>query len=241
QVPPPSGFRPSAKPLGRARTRRDQRKFHFGKAGACVGANGLVMGEKLLAQRLLSLLRDTIGGNSRAAQAVLEWAADQSGWLWPQLESGTNLCWEGLPALVQAIDTDEAPAPLAGCVDAVVRLLELDSFEAALLEAAVALSRGRRLSSLRMRLIAAGEDVALLTARAAGARPDDAAARLRASAPLSLGLLCLSTEMPLGGLDLAVAWPFGQLLDKGLTDDSRMVEALAGLPQTASLTPADFV
>src|SRR3954470_10865411 len=81
-------------------------------------------------------------------------------------------CWESLAALARAIETEEAPAPLAGCLDAVSRLLELDAFEAAVLEATVALGRAPRLSVLRMRLIAAGEDVGLLVARAAGALPD---------------------------------------------------------------------
>ena len=35
------------------------------------------MGEKLLAQRALALLRDTVGPSSQEAAAALCWAADQ--------------------------------------------------------------------------------------------------------------------------------------------------------------------
>lgn len=198
------------------------------------------MGEKLLAQRLLLLLRETHVGTSDTARALLEWVTDQSEWLWPRRKNRKPPCWKTLAARSRAIATDEAPPPLLGCVDAVSRLLELDPFDAGLLSAAVLLARSARLAPLRHLLLAAGENVALLAARVAGAGPDEAAARLRGSAPLALGLLFLSVSPQHRGTDLAIHWRFGDILHKDVTDDARLVEALAGIRQTASLAPADF-
>lgn len=196
------------------------------------------MGEKLLAQRLLLLLRDMKSDTSRAAQAVLEWTAEQREWLWPQIASGKAACWRRLPALARAIEIDAAP--LAGCMASVSRLLELDPFETELLAGAVMLCRSPRLLTLRQRLLAAGEDIGTLLACLAGARPEEAPARLRTAAPVTLGLLTRASEGPLGGLDLAVAWWFGQLLNQELADEAALVDALAGVRQTALLTRSDF-
>src|SRR4051812_39185712 len=198
------------------------------------------MGEKLLAQRLLLLLRESHVGTSAIARAVLEWTADQREWLWPQRRGASAPCWKTLPARVRAIRTDEAPLPLLGCVDAVSRLLELDDFDAELLRAAVMLGRSAPLTALRERLLEAGEDVALLAARAAGAAGEEAAARLRGAAPLALGLLFLSISPKHRGTGIAIHWRFGEIIDKDLTDESRLVEALAGIRQSASLDPEDF-
>jgi hypothetical protein len=67
-----------------------------------------------LAQRMLLLLRDTVGGTSRDAAAALEWATDQREWLWPHHawaeadgESGDKLDWQSLVRLAGEIDTTE--------------------------------------------------------------------------------------------------------------------------------------
>jgi hypothetical protein len=58
------------------------------------------MGEKLLAQRALSLLRDTFGQSSREAGVTLEWAREQRDWLWSGRDwcgvEGEPLDWESL-------------------------------------------------------------------------------------------------------------------------------------------------
>src|SRR5688572_19724218 len=99
------------------------------------------MGEKLLAQRLIRLLRDSNGRSSRLALALLDWARDQQDWLWPQLTFAVDaaemdetpwpaaaqadggcpadsLSWERLPELASAIDTDEPVPALFECIDA---------------------------------------------------------------------------------------------------------------------------
>ena len=43
------------------------------------------MGEKLLAQRLIRLLRDTTGRSSRTALNLLDWLRDERDWLWPDV------------------------------------------------------------------------------------------------------------------------------------------------------------
>lgn len=199
------------------------------------------MGEKLLAQQLLLLLRETNGGTTRTARAALAWAKEERLWLWPHLKGGKGPGWRDLPALARAIDTGETPATLFACVEAVARLLQFDAFEAGLLRAAVALGRSRRLAPLRQRLLEAGENVALLAARVAGASPEEAAMRLRASGPVALGLVAATVGGRHPGVDLIVCWRFGEILDKELADEKQLVEAMAGIRQTASLTPEDFV
>ncbi|HEX5182670.1 MAG TPA: AAA family ATPase [Allosphingosinicella sp.] len=198
------------------------------------------MGEKLLAQQLLLLLRETNGGTTRTARAALAWAKEERLWLWPHLKGGKRPGWRDLPALARAIDTGETPAPLFACVEAVARLLELDAFEAALLRTAVALDRSRRLAPLRQRLLEAGENIALLAARVAGAAPGEAAMRLRASGPVALGLVAATAGGRHPGVNLFVCWRFGEILDKELADEEQLIEAMAGIRQTAALVPEDF-
>jgi SpoVK/Ycf46/Vps4 family AAA+-type ATPase len=214
------------------------------------------MGEKLLAQRLLVLLRDTVGRQSKEGQAALEWALDQRDWLWPGRAwadeaapalfgrvgagAGDTIDWISLPRLLAEIDTDEPePAPLAG-VRAAADLLELGDFDRALLAAVAGFERLGRLSSLRMRLAAAGAEVSLLLARLAGAPPAEAAVRVRRSEALSLGLLWLGHDAGYGSSELQLQWRFGRVLDEGAVDEARLVDALAGVRQPASLDRSDF-
>jgi len=205
------------------------------------------MGEKLLAQRMLLALRDTMGGGGKAAAATLEWAFEQRGWLWPERTfadaekgiAGERLEWGRLGELAGAMDT-HAPRPelLAG-VGAAARLLQLDDFEARLLETAVALWRMPRLATLRRSLASVGVNMAAFAAVLAGADASGAAERVRRSATVTLGLLYFHAEGS-GGIELAVDWRFGDALDQGLRGDEAMIETLVGAPQQANLERGDF-
>ncbi|MGQ0588799.1 MAG: AAA family ATPase [Sphingosinicella sp.] len=218
------------------------------------------MGERLLAQRLIRLLRDTTGRTSRTGLALLDWAVDQRDWLWPGIAfaddagappeggwlsrfggSGETLCWERLPALAEAIDTREAEPALFGCVDTVAELLVLDPFEREVLRVVAAFDRLPRLAAFRSRLFGSGEDLPALVGRLAGAEPGEAARRVRRSAPVALGLLFAGDgDYGAGGQDLGIDWRFGRVLDAGLTDPDRLIDALAGIRQSATLAPDDF-
>jgi len=84
------------------------------------------MGEKLLAQRVLTLLRDTYGKSSREAEAALQWAQDSRDWLWPDRiwadpetgVAGDTIDWTSLASLAGDIDVS-APLPeLFGTISA---------------------------------------------------------------------------------------------------------------------------
>jgi SpoVK/Ycf46/Vps4 family AAA+-type ATPase len=206
------------------------------------------MGEKLLAQRLLGLLRDGSGRGGKISAAVMEWAAEHRDWLWPDLafadaETGTTgeiLCWDRLRDQLGRIEADcEAPAFYA-CVDAVANLLALEPFDREVLAIATALSRLPRLASLKTRLLACGMDLVAMTGRLAGAEPSSAAGRVRRSAPVTLGLLFLSSDAGSGGLDLCVHWRFSRLLDDSRTGEAEILAALAGERQQATLCREDF-
>jgi transitional endoplasmic reticulum ATPase len=212
------------------------------------------MGEKLLAQRALWLLRDTVGPWSQEGAATLGWASDQRDWLWPgqgwadsppglvaRARGVQTLDWETLPRLLDRIDTDEAEPPLFVGLRAAAALLELDAFDSALIEAVAAFERLPRLSGLRFRLGSAGTDVPALIGRLAGAPPTEATARVRRSDALALGLLWYGADSGMSGSELQLQWRFARLLDEGPADEARLVAALAGVPQTATLGRSDFV
>jgi SpoVK/Ycf46/Vps4 family AAA+-type ATPase len=209
------------------------------------------MGEKLLAQQLLVLLRDTVGREGPAARALLDWAEARKDWLWPgrkwpgpkaasKRKARLALGWDSLPALAAAIDTAEPEAPLFALTQAVARLLAFDPFEAKLLSAVAALARLPRLSALRRQLSDAGLDLLPLLGRLAGAADSDSAARVRRSGPVSLGLLRIDLAKG-GSYAVDLDWAFARLLDGGSTNEEALIDALAGIRQAASLRPEDFV
>jgi transitional endoplasmic reticulum ATPase len=221
------------------------------------------MGEKLLAQRLIRLLRDTNGRSSRTALTLLDWLRDQRDWLWPDLAfadaeagfdgacgfgapvadasaEGETLSWDRLAELADAIDTDEPEPAVFGCVDAVSALLEFDAFEREVLRVTAAFDRLPRLAAFRGRMFGQGEDLAGLIGRLAGADAADAVRRVRRCGPVALGLLFVGGEYNGGGCDFGIDWRFGRVIDAGLTDPDRLVDALAGARQPARLTAEDF-
>jgi AAA+ superfamily predicted ATPase len=212
------------------------------------------MGEKLLAQRVLALLRDTIGRQSKEGLAALDWASDQRDWLWPgrawadeaapprfgRCRAGDTVDWESLPRLVQAIDTDEPEPDLFAAVRAAADLLGLDPFDRALIAVVAAFERLPNLAALRTRLSSDDVAAAPLFGRLAGAPAAEAAARVRRAEALSLGLLFLDRSPSYGEIDLQLAWRFARVLDEGLIDEARLVDALAGVRQTACLGRSDF-
>ncbi|HEX9965394.1 MAG TPA: AAA family ATPase [Allosphingosinicella sp.] len=208
------------------------------------------MGEKLLAQQLLGLLRDTIGRKSLAARILLDWAQERKDWLWPgrkwpgdkprRKKARLALDWDGLPALAAAVDTAEPEPPLFELTGAASRLLDFDPFEAMLLRSVAGLARLPRLSALRRQLADAGVDLLPLLGRLAGAPDGEAAARVRRSGPVSLGLLRIDLARG-GGYSVDLDWAFARLLDGGWADEEALIDALAGVRQSASLGPGDFV
>lgn len=213
------------------------------------------MGEKLLARRALALLRDTVGRQSQEGLAALGWAFDQRDWLWPgrawtdepapgvfaRARASDTLDWDTLPRLLASIDASEPETELFPGIRAATRLLELGTFDVALLQTVAAFERLPRLSSLRFRLASAGADVPLFVARLAGAPPAEAQARLRRSEALALGLLWCGTDSGCMGNELQLQWRFARLVDDGTADETRLADALAGVRQTASLQREDFV
>ncbi len=214
------------------------------------------MGEKLLAQRVLTMLRAMHGRNGRVMKNLLEWAEDGRDWLWPdrtwkkesdskggrrkQSCAGETLDWETLPRLVSEIDADEAEPVALAWVPAVGSLLELSDFDREVLRVGAAFSLLPRLDALRREISRAGEDMVALTGRLAGAERFEAAGRVRRSDPLSLGLLVVES-CSYSGINLELHWRMARLLEEGPVDETRLISALAGNRQAASLEPADFV
>jgi SpoVK/Ycf46/Vps4 family AAA+-type ATPase len=212
------------------------------------------MGERLLAQRALALLRDNVGRQSPEGLAALGWASDQRDWLWPDRSwaddpapgvfaraRSDSIDWETLPRLISSIDAAEPEPAVFGAIRSAAVLLGLGAFDLALLETVAAFERLPRLSALRFRLGNAGADVPALLGRLAGAPAAEAAARIRRSDALALGLLYLGFDSGGGGNEVQLQWLFARLLDEWAGDDTRLIDGLAGVRQTASLGRDDFV
>ena len=204
------------------------------------------MGEKLLAQRLIRLLRETEGRSSRTATMLVEWASDHRDWLWPDTEfievpgdEGARGFWEALPGLAEAIDVDEPPPRVLAAADRVARLLALDPFDHAVLSIATALTRLPRLATFRSRCYDLREQLIRIVGQLAGAEAVEAAHRVRRSGPVTLGLLETPGDSD-GDREVALGWDYSRALDAGLTEPDELIEALAGAPQQASLAMADF-
>lgn len=200
------------------------------------------MGEKLLTQRLIRLLRETESRSSQTARTLIQWIVDESAWLWPEMdypgEEDVARFWERLPALADAIDTrEEEVPPVMAAAAAVSGLLAFAPFDREVLGITTALSRLGHLGALRGRFYGCGDDLLRLVGRLAGAEPGSAVQRVRRSEPVTLGLVYAGGG---DGRDLGLDWGFNRVLDAGLTEPGELIEALAGAPQRPTLSESDF-
>jgi len=200
------------------------------------------MGEKLLAQRLIRVLRETESRSSQTARTLIQWIVDESAWLWPDvafaMDEDAGQFWNRLPALADAIDTDEGEAPPAMAASAAVAdLLGFAPFDREVLCIVTAFTRLGHLGGLRGRFYGCGDELLRLVGRMAGAEPGSEVRRVRRSEPVTLGLVYAGGS---DGRDLCIDWAFSRVLDAGLTEPSELIEALAGTPQRPSLGEADF-
>ncbi|PSJ40798.1 AAA family ATPase [Allosphingosinicella deserti] len=207
------------------------------------------MGEKLLAQRILCLLRATKSRGGKAASATLDWADDQRDWLWPghvwrdpgkKKARGDRFDWDSLSRLAGEIVVDGEDNGLSAGIAAIADLLDLHGFDRDVLSVTAALDRLPHLAVLRDRLVSAGEDIPALIAMLAGGEPSGGALRVRRSPLIKLGLIEASADSYSGGVDLTLDWRLADILDGGFTDEDRLVTVLAGARQPAALSPDDF-
>jgi AAA+ superfamily predicted ATPase len=202
------------------------------------------MGEREIARQLLPLLHGQCSGTSAAGKAVLAWIGEHRGHFWPELREGKKgrkrqPAWESLPRLAADLGQDGAEPPLLRTAEEVAKLLAFDPFEHRLLRVAVGLQRLRRIAALRQALVQAGEDLLQLVGMLAGGEPSHTAQSVRRSLPVTLGLLEIEVSRS-GLVDLDTSWSFDRLLDRGIVDEDRLIEALAGIRQHPALLPADF-
>ena len=203
---------------------------------------GFVMGEKLLAQRALMLLRDTYGKSSREAEAAVQWAQDTRDWLWPDRAwaEGEVIDWGSLASLAAAIETSDPLPEMFGTMATALDLLELDAFDRDLVVTVTAFDRLPRLSQLGSRLAATGCDLLSFMGQLAGASATGAEGKVRRSKTLELDLLYIERRDG-GGAEIRLCWSFGDLIDRAAADQEKIIGALAGKLQSPSLERADFV
>ncbi|QNP43807.1 AAA family ATPase [Sphingomonas daechungensis] len=209
------------------------------------------MGEKLLAQRVLTLLRDTYGKSSPVAGALLEWAAEQRDWLWPKTvwavpatdtesaKDGETIDWDSLARLADSLDVS-APFPdVFDTVSTALNLLDLKPFDHELVFLTAAFERLPRLVALASRLRWAGGEMAALIGQLAGAPAASSEALVRRAKAIELGLICVKQQYS-SPASLELEWRFADVIDQAFDSEDQIVAALAGTPQPASLARDDF-
>ncbi len=187
-----------------------------------------------------SLVLRTAGGlpaSSPLAAALLEWATPHSEWLTPGHEG--ELDWPALLASLAEPRLVEEQTQALDLVGALAALLELASFDAALLAAMVACDRLPRVNLLAKVLGKHGRHLPALLGEVAGAQPNEAERLVRRSAPLRLDLAEFVLNRQ-GELEVQVSWPLERLLDRAPNRGPEMLEALVGKRQPAALALADF-
>ena len=202
------------------------------------GVSGDDMGDWNLAWRAILLLRENTVSGSSAANALLDWVNGNKDWLWPDGRAPKTCKWDSLAKPAGAATHVESSAAMR-LGTAIADALTLEGFDRALLEAAVVFHRARRLATLRNALEAERADMVMLFGMIAGADVGDAGFGVRASLPVSLGLLEVAPQ-PHGGTDLDISWSFARLLNRGVADAEWIADMLAGPRQAATLSLDDF-
>ncbi|GAA0297321.1 hypothetical protein GCM10009087_03870 [Sphingomonas oligophenolica] len=203
------------------------------------------MGTTVTSRRLAIMLRATLTKEGRAGRALLEWAEEHRSVFWPALKrcakdkEERKISWAKLATLAADMAEDPLPAELAEAVENVATVLNFGAQDRAVLEAGLALSFHPRIARLGWALEMAHEDMARVAGMLAGAEAVHAGTMVRTSLPVQLGLFEIDMASG-GGVAFDVSWWFETLLARGGHDPERLIEALAGKRQQATLTLADF-
>ena len=188
---------------------------------------------------VLRIVRD-IAPKSQPAQRVLNWANVQGEWL-----LGAAWLTEKKPdwahflaCLKEAPLVDEPRPPILDLADELGRLLHLEPFDARLLTLMIACDRLPRLADLLEGVADHIRDFPAVLGELAGAEVLDAAAQVRRSEVLKLGLIAFGIRQRHDD-PVEIRWPLRRVLDRGPAPEE-LAEALAGRRQVPSLDLADF-
>ena len=188
---------------------------------------------------VLRIVRD-IAPKSQPAQRVLNWASVQGEWL-----LGAAWLTEKKPdwahflaCLKEAPLVDEPRPPILDLADELGRLLHLEPFDARLLTLMIACDRLPRLADLLEGVADHIRDFPAVLGELAGAEVLDAAAQVRRSEVLKLGLIAFGIRQRHDD-PVEIRWPLRRVLDRGPAPED-LAEALAGRRQVPSLDLADF-
>ena len=188
---------------------------------------------------VLRIVRD-IAPKSQPAQRVLNWANVQGEWL-----LGAAWLTEKKPdwahflaCLKEAPLVDEPRPPILDLADELGRLLHLEPFDARLLTLMIACDRLPRLADLLEGVADHIRDFPAVLGELAGAEVLDAAAQVRRSEVLKLGLIAFGIRQRHDD-PVEIRWPLRRVLDRGPAPED-LAEALAGRRQVPSLDLADF-
>ncbi len=198
------------------------------------------MTEHFIVRSLVLRIARDIAPKSLPAQRLLAWAGVNGEWLlgaaWTAEEKPD---WAHfLACLKGAADVEEPRPPILDLADELGRLLRLEVFDARLLTLMIACDRLPRLADLLDGLADHIRDLPAVLGELAGAAVLDAAAQVRRSDVLKLGLISFGIRQRHDD-PVEIRWPLRRVLDRGPAPED-LAEALAGPRQAASLDLADF-
>ncbi|MFT4089199.1 MAG: AAA family ATPase, partial [Asticcacaulis sp.] len=188
---------------------------------------------------VLRIARD-IAPTSGLAKRVVTWAEPHAEWLMGEaLDSETPLDIARIRSSLEAVaQKDEVRPHVLNVADELGRLLQLCPFEARLLTLIIACDRLPKLKELLAEIVEHVRDFPALLGEIAGAEPIEAAARVRRSEVMKLGLITFEAQPKFNGF-IDIVWPLNNILDRDPSPEA-LTEALAGRRQPADLGLDDF-
>lgn len=198
------------------------------------------MNEHSIVRSLVLRIGRDIVPDSLAARALMTWAGSNAAWLlgdaWtaPKKPDWAHF----MAALGGAPEPDEPRPQVLDLADELAQLLHLAPFDARLLTLMIACDRLPRLADALGCLIEPVRDFPAMLGELAGADRLDAAARVRRSDVLNLGLIEFGMRLRQDSF-IDIRWPLCRVLDRAPAPEA-LAEALAGRRQTSPLDLADF-
>ena len=219
------------------------------------------MGEQEFLHRMLRIAIREVSPVSARAEAILSWCADNSAFLFPpdpadasarakaktagkgrknrkRKKRQARWTWKRLNKVLAkptVLPNTQPPAPLI-VAGRLAQMLALGPQDARLLDAAVAVNRLRRVSSLAYRLRVNGLDEHVLAAGLAGIESVDG---VQQSQIMRLGMIELSANRN-GEISLDLTDVLDRVLRRAPVDNAGMIECLVGPQASTTLSLADF-
>lgn len=198
------------------------------------------MNEHHIVRRFVLRIAGGFSSKSAPAQKLINWVETHAEWLIGEAwkADDTSDLAPFLTRLENAPPHEEPRPRILEVADELGRLLHLSAFDAHLLTLMIACNRLPRLADLLSDMIEHIRDVPALIGELAGADRVEAAAQVRRSETMKLGLITFNARPRYDGV-VDIRWPLCDILDREPAPED-LADTLAGQRQTSVLSLSDF-